>query len=181
MASTADQSAATPTPNQYAERLLPYLRTYPAQGSTQASFIKAWIVILGGMARMAPLLGRQGSAYRPMPPCLTINALLVIDDSVNPNTFITSDWWAYWGPVLPALIKYLLPVAMDGTGTWPSPRTDGQFNEACRRSMEESYVQDPNIRPTAYAKTIAKTSKAFNLAWVQAMSSVVEYNITDAS
>ena len=44
MASTADQSAATPTPNQYAERLLPYLRTYPAQGSTQASFIKAWIV-----------------------------------------------------------------------------------------------------------------------------------------
>ena len=43
--------------------------------------------------------------------------------------------------------------------------------------MEESYVQDPNITPTAYAKTIAKTSKAFNLAWVQAMSSVVEYNI----
>ena len=43
--------------------------------------------------------------------------------------------------------------------------------------MEESYVQDPNITPTAYAKTIAKTSKAINLAWVQAMSSVVEYNI----
>ena len=174
MASTVDPSAATPTPNQYAERLLPYLRTYPAQGSTQASFIKAWVAILGGMARN-PQLGRPG--YRPMPPCLTIDAMLVVDDSVNPNAFITSDWWGYWGPVLPALIKFLLPVAMDGTGTWPHPRTDGQFNEACRRSMEESFVQDPNITPTAYAKTIAKTSKAFNLAWVQAMNPLVEYNI----
>ena len=43
--------------------------------------------------------------------------------------------------------------------------------------MEESFVQDPNITPTAYAKTIAKTSKAFNLAWVQAMNPLVEYNI----
>ena len=140
MASRDDQSVVTPTPNQYAERLLPYMQTYPAQGSCQASFIKAWVVILGGMVRN-PQLGRPG--YRRMPPCLTSDAVLIVDDSVNPNAFITSDWWGYWGPVLPALIKFLLPVAMDGTGTWPHPRTDGQFNEACRRSMEESFVQDP--------------------------------------
>ena len=43
--------------------------------------------------------------------------------------------------------------------------------------MEESYVKEPTITPTAYAKTIAKTCKAFNLAWVLAMSPLVEYNI----
>jgi hypothetical protein len=169
MVSAADTSAATPTPGQYAERLLPYLRTYPAQGSNHAAFIKAWIVILSGMAR------RPGPRF--MPPCLTMNAMLLIDNTVIANAYITSDWWVYWNPVLPALIKYLIPVAMDGTGVWLHPMTDGQFNVVCRRSMEESYAQDPNITPTAYAKLIAKTCKAFNHAWTQGMSSVAEYNL----
>ena len=43
--------------------------------------------------------------------------------------------------------------------------------------MEESYVKEPTITPTTYAKTIAKTCKAFSLAWVLAMSPLVEYNI----
>jgi hypothetical protein len=43
--------------------------------------------------------------------------------------------------------------------------------------MEESYVKEPTITPSAYAKTIVKTNKAFKLAWCLALSPAAEYNI----
>ena len=130
------------------------MKTYISTSSNHLTFIRTFLAVVGGMAQSSQA-----------PPCLRIEELTEPNAAMSTQWFIQGRWWKCWSPVLPAVIKEMLPAGMDGTGRWTQEEMDKAFSASCRGSMEESFVKEPGITPETYAKTITKTSKAFIHAW----------------
>ena len=83
---------------------------------------------------------------------------------MNTRWFLNSDWWKYWSPILPALVRDMLLVGLDGSGHWVEEWKDANFNASCRGSMEEYWAKE-RITPEQYARAVERSSKAFRVAW----------------
>ena len=63
-------------------------------------------------------------AAKKSPPRMLNRHLNMQNNTMSTRWFLNSDWWKYWSPILPALIREMLPVGLDGSGHWVEESKD---------------------------------------------------------
>ena len=107
-----------------AEKIARYAVYYPNENAAPASYIKLRLEIVG--------LAENGQA----PDSLDDGLLTGYDSGIT--SFFAGKWWNYWKSSLPAMIRELLPVGLDGSGGWSSLWMDSRLCEAKTASMKEA-------------------------------------------
>ena len=140
---------------QAAEVLSSYSLMYRSTGKNHMSYLKVFVSSCIARAQV-----------ENCPPALTMHDLLDKDPRKGVEEFLAGDWWRFWGTMLPAMIRDFLPGAMNGSGEWLDPRSNAEFCRSSLPSMTEFWAKEHDKTINSFAKTVSKTSKAFNTAWL---------------